>query len=243
MRNIEIKVPELDYSTSEAYKTLRTNLKFSGTDKKVIAVTSCMENEGKSTVIMNLGIALAEAGEKVVMVDCDLRKSVLLGRTKVGEEVLGLTHFLSRQAVLNDIVNVTNVNNFHMIYAGPTPPNPVELLGSSHFANMITALKKAYDYVLIDCPPLGMVIDAAVISQQCDGVMLVIESGYDSYRFVRSIQEQLEKAKCPILGVVLNKVDISKSGYYGHYYGKYGKYGKYGSYYGDYGNNSEKEEA
>lgn len=241
MRSIEIIVPELDYTASESYKTLRTNLKFSGSDKKVIAVTSCMENEGKSTVVMNLAIALAEAGEKVVMVDADLRKSVLLGRTKVGEEVLGLTHFLSKQAALNDVVNVTNVANFHVIYAGPTPPNPVELLGSKHFANMIDALRKVYDYVLIDCPPLGMVIDAAVISQQCDGVMLVVESGVDSYRFVRSIQEQLEKAKCPILGVILNKVDMSKGGYYGHYYGKYGKYGKYGSYYGNYGTENKEQ--
>lgn len=223
MKKITINVPELDYNSSEAYKSLRTNLKFTGADNKVIALTSCFENEGKSTVTMNLAIALAEAGNKVIMVDADLRKSVLLGRTKVNGQVMGLTHFLSKQAALNDIVCVTNIRNFHMIYSGPTVTNPAELLGGERFSNMIEVLRGSYDYILIDTSPLGMVIDCAVVAPCCDGIIMVVESGADSYKAVRSVKEQIDKTQCPFLGVVLNKVDISKGGKYGRYYGKYGQ--------------------
>ena len=96
---------------------------------------------------------------------------------------------------------------------------------------MLAAVKKVYDYIIIDTPPLGSVIDSAVIADECDGSIIVMESGAISYRFAQEVKEQLEKCDCPILGVILNKVDMSKQGYYGKYYGKhYGKY--YGKYYG-----------
>ena len=240
MEKVELTLEQLDYSAEEAYKTLRTNIKFCGEDKKVIAVTSCMENEGKSSVSMNLAVSLAQSGEKVILVDADLRKSVLVGRNKVREEIIGLTHYLSQQAQMANVMYSTNVEGFDIIFAGPSAPNPAELLGNKHFAALLEVLRKNYDYVIIDTPPLGMVIDSAIIAQQCDGTIIVIESGSDSYRFVRNVKEQLEKAQGPILGVVLNKVDVSKASYYGRYgrYGKYGKYGKYGQYgaYGQYGN-------
>lgn len=245
MNRVELKKDELDYSSSEAYKTLRTNLKFCGDDKRVIALTSCMANEGKSSVALNLAISLAEAGEKVILVDADLRNSVLLGRAQVTGEVKGLTHYLSKQTSLVDTVCMTNIPNLHVIFAGPVPPNPAELLGSKQFPQMIEALRKVYNYVIIDTPPLGMVIDPAIIAESCDGIALVLESGADSYRFVLNIKEQLEKANCPILGVILNKVDANRGGYgkyggYGRYgsYGRYGRYGKYGGY-GQYGKNAE----
>ena len=240
MEKIELQLEELDYSAEEAYKTLRTNIKFCGDDKKVIAITSCMENEGKSSISMNLGVSLAQSGEKVILVDADLRKSVLLGRNKVREEIVGLTHYLSQQAQLSDVIYGTNVDGFDIIFAGPSAPNPAELLGNKYFTALIEILRKNYDYVIIDTPPLGVVIDSAIIAKECDGIIIAIESGLDSYRFVRGVKEQLEKAQCPILGVVLNKVDVTKASYYGRYgrYGKYGKYGKYGGYgsYGAYGN-------
>ena len=96
MENVEIKVQEMDYSGTEAYKSLRTNLQFCGEDKKVIAVTSCTPNEGKSSVTMNLAVSMAEAGKKVILIDADMRKSVLMGRTKVRSSVKGLTHYLSK---------------------------------------------------------------------------------------------------------------------------------------------------
>ena len=145
MENVEIKVQEMDYSGTEAYKSLRTNLQFCGEDKKVIAVTSCTPNEGKSSVTMNLAVSMAEAGKKVILIDADMRKSVLVGRTKVRGSVKGLTHYLSKQAPLIDVICSTNVKNLSIIFAGPVPPNPAELLGSRHFKAMLDSLKKVRD--------------------------------------------------------------------------------------------------
>ena len=227
MVNVEIKTQKLDYSGAEAYKSLRTNLQFCGEDKKVIAITSCTPNEGKSSVTMNLAVSLADAGKKVLLIDADLRKSVLVGRTKVKESIKGLTHYLSKQAALIEVICATNVKNLHIVYAGPVPPNPAELLGGKHFRELLTSLRKVYDYILVDTPPLGSVIDSAIIAEECDGSIMVIETGVISYRFAQDVKRQLEKSNCPILGVVLNKVDMSKQGYYGKYYGKY--YRKYGN--------------
>lgn len=229
MASVEIKSQKLDYSAEESYKSLRTNLQFCGEDKKVIAITSCTPNEGKSSVTLNLAISLADAGKKVLLVDADLRKSVLLGRIRVTESVKGLTHFLSRQAQLIDVICNTSVPNLSIIFAGPVPPNPAELLGSKYFKELLKSARKVYDYILVDTPPLGSVIDSAIIAEECDGSMMVIESGVISYRFAQEVKEQLAKSNCPILGVVLNKVDMAKQGY-GKYYGKYGKYGNYGNY-------------
>lgn len=129
------------------------------------------------------------------------------------------------------MIYATNIPRFNIIYAGTVPPNPAELLGAEYFKRVLTAVKKVYDYIIIDTPPLGSVIDSAVIADECDGSIIVMESGAISYRFAQEVKEQLEKCDCPILGVILNKVDMSKQGYYGKYYGKhYGKY--YGKYYG-----------
>ena len=223
MKTIQIAKPELSYYSAEAYKSLRTNLQFCGGSKKVIVMTSRAQNEGKTRITLNLAISLAEIGKKVLLLDADLRKSVLLGRVDVEGGVKGLTHFLSKQEPLMNVMYATNIPNLHMIFAGPVPPNPAELLSDKYFDAMMNALRENYDYILIDSPPLGRVIDSAVIASRCDGSILVIESGWNSWRFEKEIKEQLEKTGCPILGVILNKVDMSKSTY-----GKYGKYGKYG---------------
>lgn len=223
MRKIRIETEKMEYSGAEAYKSLRTNLMLCGSDKKVIAVTSCTPGEGKSSVTLNLAMSLAETGRRVVLIDADLRKSVLLGRVHVREAIQGLTHFLAGQEQLTDVICSTNVRGFYMVFAGPVPPNPAELLGGQRFSKMLEVLRETYDYVLIDTPPLGSVIDSAVIAQKCDGVVLVIEAGSISYRFAQSVKEQMEKTGCPILGTVLNKVNLHKQGYYGKYYGKYGE--------------------
>lgn len=228
MKQATIKTQNHGYQVSEAYKLLRANLQFCGEDKKVIAVTSCTPNEGKSSVSLQLAISLAESGKNTLLIDADLRKSVLMGRVGSGqEEIRGLTHFLSGQNTLQDILYRTNVKNFHLIYSGPFPPNPAELLGGKAFEKLLTALRDVYDYVIIDTPPLGSVIDSAVVAEYCDGAVMVIESGVISYRFAQEVKSQLEKSNCPVLGAVLNKVDMQKQtkyGKYGQYYGKY--YGK-----------------
>ena len=132
---------------------------------------------------MQLGISLAESGKRVILIDADLRKSVLLGRTKTQKSVRGLAHFLSGQATLEDVICSTNVKNFYMIYSGPFPPNPAELLGGKNFRSLLNALRKVYDYVIVDTPPLGSVIDSAIVAEICDGSIMVIESGVISYRF------------------------------------------------------------
>lgn len=228
MINISIsKMLKLDYRTSEAYKTLRTNIEFCGQDIKVIALTSCTPSEGKSSVSVQLAASLAEAGKKVMFIDADLRKSVLLGRFRIHQNVKGLVHLLSEQAQLADVICMTDVPNLHMIFAGPVPPNPAELLGGRYFKKLLASLREVYDYIIVDTPPLGSVIDSAVIAKECDGAALIISFNTVSYKFAQDVKTQLEKAGCKILGVILNKVDMSGNSYYGKYYGKY-----YGQYYG-----------
>ena len=227
MNQVVVKQEKSGYQIVEAYKSLRTNLQFCGEDKKVIAITSCTPNEGKSSVSMQLGISLAEIGKRVILIDADLRKSVLLGRTKTEKSVRGLAHFLSGQASLEDVICATNIKNFYMIYSGPFPPNPAELLSEDAFSKLIAWARNEYDTIIIDTPPLGSVIDGAIIAQRCDGAILLVESGALSYRLVQKAKRQLERTGCRILGAVLNRVDMAGSGYYHRYYGKYSKYTKY----------------
>ena len=126
-----------------------------------------------------------------------------------------------------EVICTTNIKNLFLILPGPVPPNPAELLGNHYFSSLLKAAREIYDYILIDSPPLGSVIDSAIIAEESDGSILVIESGVISYRFAQEVKGQLEKANCPILGTILNKVDTQKQGYYSKYYGKY-----YGNYYG-----------
>ena len=212
MAEIVLKNLTKDYRSNEAYKTLRTNIEFSGSDKKVIVFTSCTPNEGKSTVSMGLAASLAEGGKRVLFVDADLRKSVLMGRHRVTGEVKGLTHFLSGQADVKEVILRTQEPNLFVT-----------------FEAFLDGARQAYDYVIIDAPPLGSVIDAAIIAKFSDASVMVISAKTISYKFARVVKEQLEKADCPILGVVLNKVDMKQNKYYGKYYGNYyGNYGKNG---------------
>lgn len=215
----------LDYRSNEAYKTLRTNIEFCGDDNKVLVITSCTPNEGKSSVSFNLAVSFSENGKRVVLVDADLRKSVLVGRYKVGEVKAGLTHYLSGQAKEEEVLHSTDIPNMDIIFAGTYSPNPAELLEHNRFRALITKLREEYDYVIIDSPPLGSVIDSAIVAKIADGAILVIESNAISHKFAQTVKNQLERSGCKILGAILNKVNIDTE-YYGRYYGKY--YGTYG---------------
>lgn len=238
MQSIELNREELDFRSKEAFKTLRTNIEFSGSDVKVIALTSCTPNEGKSDTSFELAESFAQNGKKVLLIDADLRKSVMRQRHRRGKVRLGLSNYLVGKASMEECMCRTDVRNFDLIFSGPVPPNPSELLDNARFKEMIAKARKNYDMVIIDTPPLGSVIDTAVVSKLCDGVIMVIESAAISYHFARKVKEQLDMTGCKILGVVLNKINMSGKGYYGKYYGKYyGRYyGKYyGKYYGNYG--------
>ena len=229
MQVIELHKDELDFRTKEAFRTLRTNIEFSGSDVKTFCLTSCTPNEGKSNTSFEVARSFAEYGKKVLLLDADLRKSIMRRRHKRGKVRYGLSNYLIGRAPLEDIICQTDVRNLHMIFSGPVPPNPSELLGNHRFAKLIEDARKIYDFIIIDTPPLGSVIDSAVVAKYCDGAVLVIESGAISRRFARKVKEQLEISNCKILGVVLNKVDVGGKGYYGKYYDKY-----YGKYYGSY---------
>lgn len=219
-----------DYSFNEAINTLRTNIQFCGSNVRKIMLTSAMPDEGKSSVSFNLAYSLAQIGKKVLLIDADIRKSVLVSRYQLEEKVNGLSQYLSGQKTLDEVLyNVKEAENFSIIFAGPYSPNPVELLEEDLFGEIFAAMGQKYDYIIVDTPPMATLIDGAIVSRYCDGAVMVIESGAISYRLEQRVKEQLEKSGCRILGVVLNKVDVNTQGYYGKY-GKYGKYEKYDRY-------------
>lgn len=229
MRTVELNFGEpKKYFIDEAYKTLRANIQFCGTDVKAIAITSCHPNEGKSTMAIEVAKSLAEAGKKVLLVDADLRKSVIVKKHASSSGICGLSQYLSGQSTLDEVLFATQVEGFHIIFSGQFPANPVELLGSSAFKRMIKEQTQIYDYVLIDTPPLGVVIDCAVIANACDSAIMVLAAEKVSLRRANVIKNQLSKSGVHILGVVLNKVRNGRMRYpkpYGpsNSYSKYGK--------------------
>lgn len=186
MQNVKLQFErENDYRTKEAFKSLRSNIEFCGGEVKVIAITSCTPNEGKSSIAMEMAKSFAEAGNKTMLIDADMRKSVLVGRYKTGAVRKGLTHCLIGKANYLDVMCSTNIPNLYVTFSGPVPPNPSELLGGEKFASILKVLKNSFDYIIVDTPPLGSVIDAAVVAKNCDGAVLVIESNAISYKFVQ----------------------------------------------------------
>ena len=222
-----------DYFYEEAMKTLRANLQFSGKNNKVVLLTSSYGDEGKSDISFNLARELGKAGKKVLLIDADIRKSVYKTRYDIQESTNGLSQYLSGLVEkIDEVVYKTNYENLYMILAGPYAPNPSEILGDEQFGQLLKAARQVFEYVIVDTPPLGTVVDAAVIAQYCDGAIMVIESGATSYRICEKVKVQLEKAGCKVLGAVLNKVDINGSqGYHGRYTRYYRN--KYGRYYGN----------
>lgn len=221
-----------EFQAAEAMKTLRTNLMFSGADVRAVALTSFSASEGKSTISFQLAVSLAQAGKRVLLVDADLRKSVLANRLRMRGKVEGLSHFLSGMANANELLIETDIPGMYIMFAGARVPNAAELLGSENFKKLIPALKDVFDYVIVDAAPIGQVIDCAVMAATLDGVMLVVDTTHNSYKLERRIKQQLEKSGAKVLGVILNRVDLKdKAGYYGKAYA----YG-YGYGYGNEGN-------
>lgn len=213
-----------DFATVEAFKTLRSNLLFSGSDIKTIIVTSTFENEGKSTVSAELSKGLAEIGKKTLMIDADMRKSVTLRKTVKNLNVMGLSELLTNQATIDQVLYNTQLPDFDIIFSGHFPPNPVELVSSPRFVELLEKFKSVYDYIIIDTPPLAPVIDAAVISANCDGAILVVSPGKARIKETLAVKEQLLKSGCKILGAVVNQTDYKHRNLVNK---------KYYSYYGD----------
>ena len=209
-------------NAEEYYNALRTNIQLSGNNLKVIAVTSVDPSEGKSTTSTNIAWAFARAGYKTLLIDADIRNSVMSGVFKSREKITGLTDYLAGTQDLSHGLCETDVENLFVVQSGAVSPNPTALLQSANFERMIETLRKYFDYIIVDTAPIGVVIDAAIIVQKCDASVLVAEAGVAKRREVQKAKSQLEHTGKPFLGVVLNKFDVQRE--------KYGSYGGYGNY-------------
>ena len=221
---ISLNLPgENEYFTQEAYKTLRTNIQFCGHDIKVIAITSVNENEGKSTVSLHIGRSFAELDKKVLVIDADMRKSVIAGRNTTANTPNGLSELLTGLKERDECFYPVKDYSMDVVFSGPYPPNPVELLSNTKFEELLSRCREEYDYIIIDTPPLGQVIDAAVVAEKCDGVIMVLGSTRVHYKQAQELVEQVEKSGAKMLGIVRNNRKKNEKKYY--YRKKYYRYG------------------
>ena len=226
---------ELPYSMEEAINRLRINIGFLGSEVRKIMVISSVPDEGKSFVAAHIWRQMANVGTPAVLLDMDLRKSVLKETLGANVKGKGTSDFLAGSAELDEVICKTQLEDGDIILNTSNVMNPSFLLDSSRFETMMTELEKRYRYVFVDTPPLDLVSDGERIGSQCDGAILVIRSGMIPARMVRDTVAKLERAGCRILGVVLNRAASGANGYYRRYYGKkyYGKYyGRKSGYYG-----------
>ena len=232
--------PQLPYAVEEAINRLRINISFFGSEIRKIMVISSEPNEGKSFIAMNLWQQMAKAGEKTILVDADMRKSVMVKNYKItredGKELWGLSHFLSDNKKLEDCIITTDLPCGDLLPNAKNVVNPSLLFESHRFRELLDTLSQDYRYVFLDVPPLGLVSDAERIGHLCDGAILTVRSGVTPKGIIRNSISQLERAGCPMLGIVLNRAGAGQGKYYGKYYGRYGGryYGKYyGKHYSD----------
>lgn len=201
---------------AEAYRTLRTNIQFSSLDKPIhtLLVTSTAPDEGKSTTLANLAVTMAQAEQRVALVDCDLRRPVLHTLFHLSNEH-GLTNSILDTEDAPLPLQETTVTGLRVLTSGPLPPRPADLLGSRRMGMIIERLKQAADMVLFDTPPVTAVTDAAVLSTHLDGVLLVLQAGKTRRDRAREARRLLEKVQANIVGVVLNNARLESS--YGYY--------------------------
>lgn len=208
----------------EAFRTLRTNIAFSSVDRtyKIILVASSIPNEGKSTVTANLGIVMAQAGARVLIVDADLRKPTQ-HRIFELENSRGLVNAI----IQNDVQGVIQpgpIEGLSIITSGPIPPNPSELLASNRMNDFLSGIREEFDTILVDSPPALAVTDALLLASRVDGVMMVLKSGSTRLDAVKNAIEQLKKTSGEkFMGVVLNEVAVTTTDYRYYYYKKPGR--------------------
>ncbi len=207
---------------SEDYRTVRTSILLSHAESppKTIAFSSALPGEGKTATLANMAVAFSQLEEKVLLVDSDLRKPRLHRIFKV-KNVRGLSGFLTGKVPLKDVIQKTSIENIWIIPSGPIPPNPSELLNSNRMKELLGQVKKKFDVVLLDSPPLLVVVDPVIISSFVDSTVLIIEAGETTRKpFLRAVEE-LRRANGKIIGVVFNEVKAKGEGYYSPYYHHY----------------------
>lgn len=211
---------DLEYGAAEAVKTLRTNILYTE-DIKAVMLTSTLPSEGKSTIALGLAKSFAALGKNTVLMDCDMRKSYLASRLGITEKIQGVSEYLSKQSM--KIVYRTSEPNLSIIFSGSCPPNPSELLSGNRFSGLLETLREAYDYIIIDAPPMGNVVDGAIIGRQTDGTLLVVRNDYVKTKAIRKVKSKIEQSGGKVLGVVLNRVKKGQKGSY-YYTKKYQNY-------------------
>jgi capsular exopolysaccharide synthesis family protein len=206
---------------SEGYRMLRTNIEFSTINQKlqIIMVTSSKPGEGKSTTCANMAVAFAQASKRVLLIDADLRKPsqhFIFGTSNRN----GLTTALLEGKDVQEMVQHTGIDNLYIIHAGPTPPNPSELLSSRQMSELLASARGMYDVIIIDTPPIMSVTDAQIVATQSDGVVLVIDSGQVKKGSVLKAKASLEHVNAKLIGVVLNNINRKTASSYSYYYGE-----------------------
>ena len=226
--------PESDYPVAEALNTLCANLTFTGEHIRCVMLTSCQATEGKSFLSMNILRTMARLGKTVALVDADLRRSAIItqyGITFNAPHPLGLAHYLAGMCKPEDILYATNIPGASIVPAGRLVTNPLSLLSTDSFSALLAALRRQVDFVIVDAPPVGIIIDAAEIAGSCDGVLFSVAYNQVTRRELLSAKRQIEKTGARILGTVLNNVDFASytsrkyynKSYYAHYASDYYK--------------------
>jgi capsular exopolysaccharide synthesis family protein len=238
---------EINFAASEAYKLLRTKLQFSfagENDCRIIGLSSALSGEGKSLSSVNLAYTLSQLDKRVLLIDCDMRRPSLSAKLPI-QKAPGLSNYLTRQCSLSDLLQVCkmkeNENAFHVITAGQSAPNPVELLSSERMSKALDTMRRTYDYVILDLPPVGEVSDALAIAKQTDGILLVVRQNYCDRVVLTDTVKQFDFINAKTLGVVFNAIhENGGKGYYNKkYYRRY--YHRYGKSYGKSYENNDRE--
>ncbi len=201
---------------AEAYRTLRTNIRFSSLDRPLhtLLITSSSPNEGKSSTLANLAITMAQAEQKVLLVDCDLHRPALHTLFNLPNET-GLTNIILEQSDAQLPIQSTGVPGLSLLASGPLPPRPADILGSRRMQAVIERLRSEADIILFDTPPVTAVTDAAILASSIDGVLLVFQANKTRRERARQARQILEKVKANIIGVILNDAQLEKG--YGYY--------------------------
>jgi len=205
---------------SEQYRTVRTNINFSVPDKELqtLLFTSASPGEGKSTTASNLAFTFASEGKRVILIDADMRKPTVHYTFHL-TNTIGLSNLLTRKAALQDVIKDSSTDNLHIITCGPIPPNPAELLGSKTMNQMIEDLKSVYDLIIFDAPPVLSVTDSQILSNKCEGTVLVVSAGETEKESASKAKDLLLSSKANIIGTVLNNFTLGKEHHYYQYYG------------------------
>jgi capsular exopolysaccharide synthesis family protein len=195
--------------TSEGYRSLRFNIEFSASDREVktITITSANRGEGKTTIALNLAVAYAQIGKRVVLIDANLRTpSIHLAFG--GDNSRGLTNYLTKRSVASEIIKESYIENLSFIMSGPKPTNPSELLASEQMNLLLAELKMNYDMIIVDTPAVLSLTDAKIMATKCDGVLLVVQYGKVKQNVAKRVKEELLLAKANLMGVVMNKTKL-----------------------------------